>query len=135
MFSNPEDLADALNINKYRKKKVSLLLPKFKIEATMDLKTNLINNGVTDAFSQTADLSGMTGQSGLFVSDAVHKAFIEVNEEGSEAAAATAMMVNLTSIGAGPLPAHFDKPFLFFIKDEQTDVILFQARVVDPTKS
>lgn len=136
IINNPDDLADALNINKFPKKKVSLMLPRFKIEATMNLKTNLINNGVTDAFSQgKADLSDMSDQDSLYISDAVHKAFIEVNEEGSEAAAATAMMVGLTSIGAGPLPARFDRPFLFFIKDEETDVILFQARVADPTKS
>eukprot|EP00088_Acartia_fossae_P044114 TRINITY_DN4675_c0_g1_i13.p1 TRINITY_DN4675_c0_g1~~TRINITY_DN4675_c0_g1_i13.p1 ORF type:complete len:538 (+),score=168.37 TRINITY_DN4675_c0_g1_i13:176-1789(+) len=136
MVEDSEGISDALDISKFESRKVDLLLPKFKIESTMELKDNLEKLGVKDAFSEDkADLSGISGKRDLFLSDAIHKAFIEVNEEGSEAAAATGLMAVARMLGPLPIKAHFDRPFVFFIKDQETGMILFQGRVVDPSQS
>ena len=90
--------------------------------------------GIKDLFDiKKADLSGFTGSKSLYASALIQKAFIEVNEEGSEAAAATGMVVSSRSLSQ---PASFDcdHPFIFFIKDSKTGIILFTGRVVDPTK-
>jgi len=132
LVSDPEGLAEALDLEKFEEVKVDLLIPKFKIEASMSLKENLEQLGVTAPFSRwEADFSGISGIPDLYISDALHKAFLEVNEEGSEAAAATAIIF----VERSPSPAmHFDRPFIFFIKDELTGIVLFQGRVVDPTQ-
>jgi len=136
MVDDSNGIIEALDISKFDKRKVDLLLPKFKIESTMELKENLEHLGVTDAFSvQDADLSGISGSRDLFLSDAIHKAFIEVSEEGTEAAAATGLMAVARMLGPLPVRAHFDRPFVFFIKDQKTGMILFQGRVVDPSKN
>ncbi|KAM4803066.1 serpin B4-like isoform X1 [Urocitellus parryii] len=112
---------------------VNVRLPRFKVEETYDLKTMLSAMGMEDVFCpQKADLSGMTGTQGLSVSKVVHKSFVEVNEEGTEAAAATGIVVKLTS---APMPAisfYCDHPFLFFIKQNKTHSILFLGRVTSP---
>jgi len=135
LVEDPEGLAEALNLEKFYKKKVDLLLPRFKLEETMALKENLIKLGVKAPFSaDQADLSGLTGQRDLFLTDAIHKAFLEVNEEGSEGAAATAL-VAMSRMLPPPTPKlHFDRPFVFFIKDTLTGLVLFQGRVTDPTQ-
>ena len=83
-----------------------------------------------------ADFSGMTGgvNKGLYVSQVVHKAYVEVNEEGAEAAAATATTMILVS--AEPPPEKFtcDRPFMFLIRDNLTGMILFSGHVTDPSK-
>lgn len=115
-------------------KEVNLFLPKFKIEwGTKTLDPALKELGMVEAFSPKADFSGMTGNKDLFIKTVLHKAFIEVNEEGSEAAAATAVVMARASID-GPRPIYFraDHPFLFFIKEKSTGTILFMGRVVDP---
>jgi serpin B len=109
-------------------------LPKFKIEAKFDLIEKLEKLGIKDLFNgKKADLSGFTGSKGLYASAMIQKAFIEVNEEGSEAAAATGMIVSSRSLSE---PASFicDHPFLFFIRDSKTGLVLFMGRVLDPTK-
>ena len=88
---------------------------------------------MTDAFSGRADFSGMDGRRDLFISEVIHKAFVEVNEEGTEAAAATAI------IGIGSAPEQIpvfraDHPFLFFIRDNNAGSILFMGRVTDPSQ-
>ncbi|XP_046284185.1 serpin B4-like [Marmota monax] len=112
---------------------VNVCLPRFKVEETYNLKTMLSAMGMEDVFCpQKADLSGMTGTQGLSVSKVVHKSFVEVNEEGTEAAAATGIVVKPTS---APMPAisfYCDHPFLFFIKQNKTDSILFFGRVSSP---
>uniref|UniRef100_T1IPU0 Serpin domain-containing protein n=1 Tax=Strigamia maritima TaxID=126957 RepID=T1IPU0_STRMM len=118
---------EAFNLNnlmsRMRKTKVILTLPKFKIEASLSLKDILSAMGMTDLFSaRNADLSGITGQKDLFVSIVLHKAFLEVNEEGSEAAAATAIIIRRTAM-RGTFDPEFraDHPFLVFIRDNRTN--------------
>jgi len=84
------------------------------------------------AFSDLADFSGMTGNKDLFISDVFHKAYINVNEEGTEAAAATAVIMSLTSMPVNPVELVIDRPFLFLIREQTTKTILFMGRVVSP---
>jgi serpin B len=81
-----------------------------------------------------ADLFGIDGEKDLYVSSALHKAFVDVNEEGTEAAAATAIIVTLTDSVQTPVPIFkADHPFIFVIQDTETGNILFMGRVADPT--
>merc|ERR1712215_366147 len=97
------------------------------------LKEKIKNLGADDVFSQTANLNGISNQP-LFASEGVHQAFIEVNEEGTEAAAATAVVVGLRT--ARQKRQFFaDRPFLFIVYDFQHDVALFAGKVVDPSSS
>lgn len=117
---------------------VNVALPRFKVEAQFGLNNPLIELGMRDAFNAgLADFSGMTGTRDLFVSDVVHKAFIEVNEKGTEAAAATAAVMRLTAMPVAQEPASFraDRPFLFVLRDRPSGAILFLGRVAQPTKS
>lgn len=110
---------------------VDLSLPRFRIEYSMDLKKTLRTMGVKDLFADNAaDLSGIDGKRDLVISAAVHKAFVEVNEEGTEAAAATGMvaMARCAIIG---IPFSVDHPFMYFIRSHDPDVILFAGSVRD----
>ncbi|KAG7488432.1 hypothetical protein MATL_G00033930 [Megalops atlanticus] len=107
-------------------------LPKFKLEENYTLNKPLARLGMTDVFDEVrADLSGMNGSGNLYVSTVVHKSFIEVNEEGTEAAAAMAWMVVLMCM---PRREHFtaDHPFLFFIRHNKSRSILFLGRFSSP---
>lgn len=110
---------------------VSVMLPRFKIESQFDLGDKLSKLGMVDAFTGAADFSGMNGKGGLYISAVIHKAFVDVNEAGTEAAAATAVIVGETS-APEPAEIHFDRPFLFFIRDVATGTVLFFGRVEDP---
>ncbi|XP_053596780.1 leukocyte elastase inhibitor-like isoform X1 [Microplitis demolitor] len=114
------------------KSEVALHLPKFKIESKLDLKPILRNMGITEIFDDTADLSGIMENTELKVSKVIQKAFIEVNEEGSEAAAVTGMGFVFMS-----MPPQFtvDRPFLCSIVKKSTGTQLFNARVIDPIAS
>lgn len=114
--------------------RVDLYIPKFKIDAKYFLVENLTNLGMPTAFAD-ADFSGMSAGGGLFISAVIHQAHVEVNEEGTEAAASTAVVMS-RSIGAGPRVPVFraDRPFIFMIMDEETGCILFLGRVSDPVK-
>ena len=112
--------------------KAVLSLPKMKLEFDLDLVPILIKLGINDVFGDNADLSRISGQQGLYVSGAFHKAFLEVNEEGSEAAAATAVVIALRSMPAMPVRITCDHPFLFLIKHNPTQSILFMGRFVSP---
>jgi serpin B len=91
------------------------------------------NLGMTDAFTPgAADFSGMESTRSLYISDLLHKAYVDVNEEGTEAAAATTVVVGMTSMPAESYEISFDHPFLFFIRDIQTNTILFMGRLADP---
>lgn len=106
-------------------------LPKFKLEEDYELNEPLAKLGMTDVFcSAKADLSGMNGAGGLFLSTVAHKAFVEVNEEGTEAAAATAGMVSFCMLREEHFTA--DHPFLFFIRHNKTKSILFFGRFSSP---
>ncbi|KAK3606707.1 hypothetical protein CHS0354_013550 [Potamilus streckersoni] len=112
---------------------VEVSLPKFKIEASFELSEALSKLGMPDVFDESkADFSGMRKQKDIYLSKVFHKAFVEVNEEGTEAAAATAGIMMAKSI---PVIYSFeaDHPFLFLIMDKRSGVILFLGRLVAPT--
>ncbi|MHC5161918.1 MAG: serpin family protein, partial [Planctomycetota bacterium] len=118
---------------KMHKQEVEVFLPKFKMTSQFSLAETLEKMGMPDAFDVgKADFSGMTGNKDLFISAVLHKAFVEVNEEGTEAAAATGVMMSLSMALEQPV-FRADHPFVFIIKDNNTGSILFVGRVVDPT--
>ncbi len=127
---DPEDLDLAWGDHQ-----VEVTLPSFEFEAELGLKTALQALGMRAAFETPvgdgADLTGITPIRELFVSDAFHKTFISLDEEGTEAAAATALVVGVTSL---PTPATFtaDRPFLFWIEHGSTGEILFLGQVTNP---
>lgn len=111
---------------------VALTMPKFEYEMPLSLTETLQEMGMPAAFSGEADFSGMTGDRSLFISDVVHKAFVAVDEEGTEAAAATAVAMAESAM-AEPAEMTIDRPFIFLIRDRETGTILFAGRVVDPS--
>lgn len=112
---------------------VLVSLPKFKIESEYDLKPILMEMGVKDVFfEETADLTGMHHSAEkLCVTTAVHKAFVDVNEEGTEAAAATGIVVGVRSAPAEPAVFRADHPFVFALRHKPTNTILFFGKVED----
>ena len=119
---------------KLRKRKVIVSVPKFKMTSQFRLAEVLKSMGMTDAFvPDVADFSGMNGRRNLFISAVIHKAYVDVNEEGTEAAAATAVVVGITSVGPRTIPVfRADHPFLFLIRDNRSGSILFIGRVTNP---
>jgi serpin B len=111
---------------------VNLAMPKFEYEAGFGLKGPLQSLGMETAFGTAADFSGITGKPDLFISDVYHKAFVKVDEEGTEAAAATAVVMQLTSAPVLPVEVKVDRPFIFIIRDIETGAILFLGHVVNP---
>jgi serpin B len=113
---------------------VDLTIPQFSFESELSLVPVLKNLGIVDAFSYPpADFSGMSiTQDDLFVQDVLHKAFISVDEEGTEAAAATAVVMGITSV-APPATLTIDRPFIFLIQHDPTGEILFAGQVADPS--
>ena len=97
---------------------VIVSVPKFKMTSKFSLAQVLQSMGMTDAFTDKADFSGMTARRELFISAVIHQAFVDVNEEGTEAAAATGAVVGMTSAGPDTTPIfRADHPFLFLIRD------------------
>ncbi|MFH1391972.1 MAG: serpin family protein [Candidatus Diapherotrites archaeon] len=120
--------------NLLRKQEVKLYLPKFKLETKYFMNETLEEMGMPTAFSNMADFSGMTGSKDLFISYVIHQAFVEVNEEGTEAAAATAViMEKLSASIEQPIIFRADHPFIFIIQENETGSILFLGRVSDPS--
>ena len=115
-----------------RKQEIMVALPKFKMTTDFELAEYLKKMGMPDAFGGNADFSGMTGDKSLFISAVIHKAFVAVDEEGTEAAAATAVIMGRTSVSAPPKVFRADHPFLFIIKDKRSQSILFMGRVMNP---
>ncbi|XP_033855772.2 serpin B6-like isoform X2 [Acipenser ruthenus] len=112
---------------------VTVTLPKFKLEETYDLKSVLISLGMVDAFDVgKSDFSGMSSNNELVLSKVVHKSFVEVNEEGTEAAGATRCTQMLGCSMSIPVHFNADHPFLFFIKHNKTRNILFYGRFSSP---
>ncbi len=124
------------NLQKWQKKakqqEVEVYLPKFKMTSEFSLGKVLAEMGMGDAFSEQADFSGMNGNKELFLSAVVHKAFVEVNEEGTEAAAATGVVMTLKAMPMPPVVFRADHPFVFGIRDNEFGSILFLGRVVKP---
>jgi serpin B len=114
-------------------KKVILSMPKFTFETRYGLSDTLIQMGMQDAFDPSlADFSGMDGQRILFIGDALHEAFVAVDEKGTEAAAATVVIMGMGAMMPEGIVLTIDRPLLFFIRDVPTGTILFMGRVVDP---
>jgi serpin B len=120
-------------INDLQKTEVTLTMPKFEFESQFNLKDALVDMGMPIAFSEFADFSGMTGKRDLCISDVIHKAFVAVDEAGTEAAAATAVIMDVTLMPPPPIPVTIDHPFIFLIRDIYTGAILFVGRVLNPS--
>jgi serpin B len=139
---NFETFESALNPNLYdqtldglQPASFDIFLPKFTFESSFDLSETLKSMGMVAAFDpDSADLSGMTGKKDLFISDVIHKAFVAVDEAGTEAAAATGAFAQITSALLGNPAVVIDRPFIFIIRDKPSGQILFIGRVLDPTQ-
>lgn len=121
--------------NSMTEHQVKLWLPKFSLEDDFSLSSVLGHMGMASALSPKANFTGMAGDPGLFISEVIHKSFIDVYEKGTEAAAATAVTIRTTSMGPlTPEAVTFDAnhPFVFMIRDVETQTILFMGRVMDP---
>jgi serpin B len=130
--TNMEDLLSRLR----PVSEVIVSLPRFKVTSQYDLNEPLGQMGMQMAFDPArADFSGMTGNRDFSLSDVVHKAFVDVNEEGTEAAAATGVVSRHMALGPSSQPPIFraDHPYLFLIRDKRSGGILFMGRVADPT--
>jgi serpin B len=119
-------------INDMQNIQVALTMPRFEFDSEFRLKDTLAGMGMPIAFSSAADLSGMTGKRELAISDVVHKAFVAVDEAGTEAAAATAVIVGLTAVPEPLVEVTINRPFIFLIRDIETGAILFVGRVLNP---
>ncbi|HEX9913489.1 MAG TPA: serpin family protein [Candidatus Bathyarchaeia archaeon] len=110
--------------------KLNVFLPKFKLETKYDMGRDLAEMGMPTAFSGEADFSGIS-DGGMFISKVIHQAYVDVNEEGTEAAAATGVV----TLSSAPMLEEFraDHPFIFVIRDRDTGLILFMGRVIDPS--
>jgi len=112
---------------------VALTMPKFEFESDFGLKETLAAMGMPVAFSEDADFSGMTGNRDLFIADVIHKAFVSVDEAGTEAAAATAVVMTLTAAPEIPVEVTVERPFIFLIRDIETGTILLVGRITNPS--
>ncbi|KAM9094572.1 serpin B6 isoform X1 [Sarcophilus harrisii] len=126
----PEKLTDWLKPERMERTEVGVYLPRFKLEENLDIENILKKLGMSDAFDMfKADFSGISSGKDLFLSNVLHKAFVEVKEEGTEAAAATAVGF----VGCCLCPYFVaDHPFLFLIRDNSSKTILFWGKVVSP---
>jgi serpin B len=112
---------------------IDLRLPKFEFESAFSLKSRLQSLGMMEAFGE-ADFSGMDGTERLFISNVIHKTYIRVDEDGTEAAAATSVMMETSAgVPSDIIKLTVDRPFMFLIYDEPTATLLFLGRVMDPS--
>ncbi|NXL60713.1 SPB10 protein, partial [Chordeiles acutipennis] len=127
-----ENLSEWTSPQLTEKVKMEVYLPRFTLEETYDLKSTLSKMGIQDAFTEgQADFTGMSENGDLFLSQVFHKCYLEVNEEGTEAAAASSATVASRSLGAAVIFVA-DHPFLFFIRHNKTKSILFLGRFSSP---
>jgi len=120
-------------IDAMKPRAVDLWLPKFTFRTEAGLKDVLSAMGMPLAFTANADFSAITKEEPLEIADVLHQAFIAVDEKGTEAAAATAVVFRATSAPLQPVELRIDRPFLFAIQDDETGALLFLGRVTDPT--
>jgi|WetSurMetagenome_2_1015567.scaffolds.fasta_scaffold175863_1 serpin B len=120
-------------ISDLKPNEVQLALPKFEFESSLGLKQSLESLGMGDAFSDKADFSGINGAHDLYIQDVLHKAYVSVDEAGTEAAAASAVIIGLSSMPSKTYEMTVNRPFLFLIRDNATGSIIFLGRVLDPT--
>ena len=110
-------------------KYISLSMPKFKFEYSSSLKNFMQNLGVNFAFdTEKADFRDMFDSGNMFITDAIHKTYINVNEKGTEAAAVTAVMMAGSALPPQPIEVKFNKPFTFVIRDNDNGELLFMGR-------
>ena len=120
-------------LSELSKRKVIVSIPKFRLTSQFGLADVLQSMGMTEAFSGKANFSGMNGKRDLFISAVIHKAYVDVYEEGTEAAAATGVIMKTTSVMPGQIPVfRADHPFLFLIRDNKSGSILFIGRAMNP---
>jgi serpin B len=135
-LADVEKLLNEKNLNSWlsslKGQHVQVALPRFKVTQEFELNRTLADMGMPLAFTDRADFSGMDGRQDLLISNVIHKAFVEVNEKGTEAAAATAVVMKRTSAVTRIIPFRADHPFVFAIRDRGTGSILFLGRVVNP---
>ncbi len=114
---------------------VQVMLPKFKVEYSTSLKDALKQMGMEIAFSGNADFTRINPNGGLLISDVLHRTFIDVNEKGTEAAAVTSVGVGTTVVGPhlGPIMFDVNHPFLFLIKENHDNTIMFMGSIVQPS--
>jgi serpin B len=124
------DQANAI-INALGRKEVALTMPKFEFDSEFSLGETLAALGMPSAFSGDANFSGMTGNRNLYIADVVHKAFVSVDEAGTEAAAATAVVMEMSAIPE-TVEVTINRPFIFLIRDIETGAILFVGRILNP---
>ena len=121
--------------NKMRETKLdAIYIPKFEFDSKYFMKDTLSAMGMPTAFTFDADLSGMDGTLMLYIDKVIHQAYIKVDEEGTEAAAATAVIVAEKSVAMPRNVFRADHPFIFIIQEKETGNILFMGRVTNPTK-
>ncbi|XP_028619094.1 serpin B6-like isoform X2 [Grammomys surdaster] len=124
-------LIEWMRLLKTEEEEVEVFLPRFKLEENYDMKDVLCKLGMTDAFEEgRADFSGISSKQGLFLSNVVHKCFVEVSEEGTEAAAPTEIVTMESPLS--PKCLLLDHPFFFLIQDDKSEVILFLGRFSSP---
>lgn len=122
-------------ITRMAKDNVEISMPKWEYKSKFPLKEKLSTMGMPIAFKPySADFSGITGQPDLFIQGVEHQAFIKVNESGTEAAAATGGSFGVTAVPSPPVVIKIDRPFIYFIRDIETQTILFVGRVLDPNQ-
>ncbi|MDD4149591.1 MAG: serpin family protein, partial [Bacteroidales bacterium] len=133
-----EEFIQNLNYNQFTElcnslteTKVDLLMPKFKIEAKYKLKKPLMSLGMETAFTTKANFKNMTGRSDLMIDDVIHQSFIEIDEKGTEAAAATAVVVREKSTPKITF-INLNRPFVFIIKENYKNSILFIGKFMNP---
>ncbi|MBN2789334.1 MAG: serpin family protein [Candidatus Delongbacteria bacterium] len=121
-------------IDNIKGKEVKVYFPKFKLNLSYELSSLMKDLGMNDAFTKAADFSKMTGNKELYISAIIHKTFIEVDEKGTEAAAATAVVMRMKGAMPQPCPEFkCDHPFFYFIRENETGTILFTGRLNDPS--
>ena len=110
-------------------------VPKFRVEGGFSVKAAMQALGMQTAFTDRADFTGISGTEALLIQDIFHKSFADIDENGTEAAAATGVLVGTTSIPVTPTVFRVDRPFLFFILDKKTGTIVFLGRLLSPKSS
>lgn len=127
----PSVLSDIMG--RMTRNNIALSMPKFEFTRSVSLSAVLASMGMETAFGADANFSAMTGGPDLYISEVLHKAFVLVDESGTEAAAATAVVMNITSASpVMPLEVRINRPFIFLIRDSETGSVVFMGRVMDP---
>jgi serpin B len=124
-------------VDRFTRQEAIIRMPRFTTETSLNLGETLESMGMAEAFGNGADFSNLSHQVPLEISDVVHQAWIDVDEEGTEAAAATGIVVGVTMVGHQPPPrvVEADKPFLYLIRDRQTGGVLFMGRQMSPEET